>query len=222
MITPVTAVRQGPAGAYLKILVPQDPNNKEQIIPVCFNPTEYQLQKANTFAEIPIPGLESPPIQFIRGASEKLSAELLVDTSDTLLDVRKRYVDKLRDLMNLNGQLHAPPIVCFGWDTQIFVGVLESLNVTYVLFTPDGVPLRAKLSIVLKEYRPAAVQVKERPTFSPDFEKTYVVRRGDTLSSVAAAVYRNAGAWREIARANQMQDPRQLEPGQVLILPRLR
>ena len=97
------------------------------------------------------------------------------------------------------------------WDTQIFVGVLESLNVTYVLFTPEGVPLRAKLSVALKEYRPAAVQVKESPTFSPDFEKTYVVRRGDTLSSVAAAVYRNAGAWREIAR--DQPDPRSTPVG---------
>ena len=219
MLTPVTAARQGLIRAYLEILVPQvaDP-----IIPFCFNPTEYQLQKANTFAEIAIPGLESPPIQFVRGASEKLSAELLVDTSDTLEDVRKRYVDKLRSLMNLNGKLHAPPIVRFVWETQIFVGVLESLNVTYVLFTPEGVPLRAKLSVALKEYRPAAVQVKERPTFSPDFEKTYVVRRGDTLSSVAASAYRDAGAWREIARVNQMQDPRQVEPGRVLLLPRLR
>ena len=33
------------------------------------------------------------------------------------------------------------------WDRQVFVGVLESLNITYVLFTPVGVPLRAKLSV---------------------------------------------------------------------------
>jgi nucleoid-associated protein YgaU len=42
------------------------------------------------------------------------------------------------------------------------------------------------------------------------------------LSSIAAAVYRNAGVWRAIARANQIQDPRQLSPGTVLQLPRLR
>jgi LysM repeat protein len=219
MITPITAIRQGFVHAYLEIIVPQV---EDPVIPFRFNPTEYQLQKSNNFAEIAIPGLESPPIQFVRGASEKLSAELLVDTSDTLEDVRTRYVDRLRELMNLNGELHAPPIVRFNWDTQIFVGVLESLNVTYTLFTPEGVPLRAKLSVALKEYRPAAIQVKENPTFSPDFEKTYVVRRGDTLSSIAAAVYRNAGAWREIARTNQIQDPRRLEPGRALRLPRLR
>jgi hypothetical protein len=166
--------------------------------------------------------LESPPIQFVRGASEKLSAELLVDTSDTLDDVRVAYVNKLRDLMRLNSELHAPPIVRFTWDRQVFVGVLESLNITYVLFTPEGVPLRAKLSVALKEYRPAAVQVNENPTSSPDFEKTYVVRRGDMLSSIAAAVYQEASFWREIAKANRIQDPRVLQPGRVLTLPRLR
>jgi hypothetical protein len=220
MMTPVTAVRLGSPDACLQILVPEEVD--DPIIPFRFNPTEYQLQKSNNFAEIPIPGLGSPPIQFVRGASEKLSAELLVDTSDTLKDVRECYVNRLRDLMNLNGELHAPPIIRFIWGTQHFDGVMESLNVTYVLFTPAGVPLRAKLNMVLKEYRPAAIQVDEYPTFSSDFEKTYVVRRGDTLSSIAKAVYRNAGAWREIARTNQIQDPRLLEPGRALRLPRLR
>lgn len=219
MLNPVNIAGQGLVRAYLEIL---EPRVEDPIIPLRFNPTEYQLQKTNNFAEIAIPGLESPPIQFVRGASEKLTAELLVDTSDTLEDVRTRYVNKLRGLMRLNGELHAPPIVRFTWDTQVFVGVLESLNITYVLFTPDGVPLRAKLSAALKEYRPAAVQVKENPTFSPDLEKNFVVRRGDTLSTIASAVYRDAGLWREIAKANQIQDPRVLAPGRVLTLPRLR
>jgi LysM repeat protein len=218
MPTPVDSARQGLIRAYLEIVRPTVP---DPLIPLRFNPTEYQLQKSNNFAEIGIPGLESPPIQFVRGASEKLTAELLVDTSDTLEDVRERYVNKLRDLMNLNIELHAPPIVRFVWDRQVFVGVLESLNVTYVLFTPEGVPLRAKLSVALKEYRPAAVQVKERPTSSPDFDKTWVVRRGDTLSGIAGAVYRNASQWRAIADDNGIVDPRRLVPGRVLSLPRL-
>lgn len=217
--TPVSIARDGLVPAYLEILVPKvaDP-----VVPLRFNPTEYQLQKANTFAEIGIPGLESPPIQFVRGSSEKLAVDVLADTSDTLEDVRVKYVNRLRDLMRVNGELHAPPIVAFTWDTQVFKGVLESLNTTYVLFTPEGVPLRAKMSIALKEYRPAAVQFKETPRNSPDVEKTFVARRGDTLSSIAAAVYRDPGLWREIARANRIADPRTLEPGTVLTLPRLR
>jgi LysM repeat protein len=203
--------------AYLEILAPVVAN---PVIPLRFNPTEYQLQKANNFAEIPIPGLESPPIQFVRGSAEKLTAEVLVDTSDTLADVRVAYVNALRGLMDLNRELHAPPIVRFTWDTEVFRGVLESLNVTYVLFTPEGIPLRAKLSMSLKEYRPVDIQIKQNPTASPDFEKTYVVKRGDTLSGIAFALYRDTTVWRAIAQNNQIQDPRTLQPGQVLQLPR--
>ena len=219
MLTPVSLLRQGLVKAKLEIL---EPRGDAKEIPFCFNPTEYQLQKANNFAEIPIPGLETPPIQYIRGASEKLTADLLLDTSDTLEDVRVKYVNELRALMNINDKLHAPPIVRFNWDKQIFKGVMESCNVTYLMFTPDGIPLRAKVAVTLKEYRPVEVQLKDPPRSSPDVEKQYVVRRGDTLSNIAAAVYRDSAVWREIARANQIRDPRTLEPGRVLVLPRIR
>jgi len=150
-----------------------------------------------------------------------MTAELLVDTSSTLDDVREMYVDQLRGLMDLNRDLHAPPVVRFVWDTQVFRGVIDSLNVTYVLFTSDGTPLRAKLSLSMKEYRPVAIQIKENPTSSPNFEKTYVVRRGDTLSGISFAVYRDPSEWRAIAELNQIQDPRSIAPGTVLRLPSL-
>jgi nucleoid-associated protein YgaU len=218
MSSPVQLAGQSLVQAYLEIIAPKVAN---PIIPLRFNPTEYQLQKSNNFAEIGIPGLESPPIQFVRGAAEKLTAEVLVDTSDTLDDVRVAYVNALRGLLDLNRELHAPPIVRFVWDTEVFRGVLESLNITYVLFTPEGIPLRAKLSMSLKEYRPVEIQIKENPTASPDYDKTYVVKRGDTLSSIAYAVYLDASVWRNIAAHNQIQDPRSLQPGQVLQLPSL-
>jgi hypothetical protein len=220
MPTPVDFARQGLVRARLEIVRPTVKDD-ERIIPFRFNPAEYAIQKGNTFAEIGIPGLGSPAIQFVRGSAEKLTAELLVDTSDTLEDVRERYVNKLRKLMDVNTELHAPPVVRFVWDRQVFVGVLESLNITYVLFTPKGVPLRAKLSVVLKEYKSAAEQVKEHPTASPDFDKSWVVRRGDTLSGIAGAVYRDSGQWRPIAANNGIVDPRRLSPGRVLALPRL-
>jgi nucleoid-associated protein YgaU len=219
MLTPLTSARQRPDRAYLEIV---HPKVKDAIIPLHFNPTEYQVQKANNFAEINIPGLESPPIQFVRGGAEKLTADLIVDTSDTLDDVRDRYVNKLRGLMNISKELHAPPIVRLMWSGQIFLGVIESLNITYTLFRPDGRPLRAKLALALKEYRPAAVQINERPTNSPDVEKSWTVRRGDTLASIAGALYRDCSQWRAIAAANAIVDPRRLDPGQTLAVPRLR
>jgi len=219
MTNPITSASQSLQRAKLII---ESPVTGDNVIDFKFNPTEYQLQKANNFAEIAIPGLESPPIQFVRGNCEKLSVELLADTSDTLLHVRVVYVNKLRNLLKIRSESHAPPIVNFVWSNNEFRGVVDSLNVTYVLFSPEGVPLRAKLSLTLKEYRPVEIQLKDSPKTSPDLEKTWVVRRGDKLSSIAAAVYRDAGIWRAIAKANQIQDPRTLAAGVVLTLPRIR
>jgi LysM repeat protein len=219
MLTPGNSAGQGVGKAMLEILVPK--GDIDPIIPLHFNPTEYHLQKSNNFAEIEIPGLETPPIQYVRGTSEKLTAELIVDTSDTLEDVRKRYTNKLRDLMNIKGEIHAPPIVRLTWDGEVFRGVVEALAITYVLFKPDGVPIRAKLSLTLKEYRTVKEQVADPPRSSPDVEKTHVVRRGDTLASISALAYNDVSQWREVARNNDIEDPRYLEPGQVLNLKRL-
>jgi LysM repeat protein len=219
-ITPVSFASQG-ALARLEILRPVIADERQRRIPLRFNPTDYKLSKSNTFAEITIPGLETPPIQYVRGGSETLTVQALVDTSDTLDNVRTSYVDAVRNLMRPDSREHAPPIVRFVWDEAVFTGVLEKLDVNYVLFGKDGVPLRAQLDISLKEFRPAAQQVLDTPRSSPTVEKSYVVRRGDTLSSIAAAVYRRADAWRELARANDITDPRDLRPGRVLTVPRL-
>lgn len=220
METPVQTANQGLIRAYLEILAPE--NVPTPIIPLRFNPTEYQLQKTNNFAEIPIPGLESPPIQFVRGACEKLTAELLADTSDTLEDVRLKYTNGLRDLMRINPDLHGPPIVRLIWDDQVFKGVVESLNISYVLFSPEGVPWRAKLNLVLKEYRPVEIQVEEIPTSSPDVEKFHTLMRGETLAVVAWKAFGDPTQWRAIAAHNGIEDPRYIEPGTVLDIPRLR
>jgi nucleoid-associated protein YgaU len=220
-ITPVSFARQGEARARLEIVRPVIKDERQRRIPLRFNPTDYKLSKSNTFAEIAIPGLDTPPLQYVRGGTETLSVQALVDTSDTLENVRTKYVDAMRNLMRPDKREHAPPIVRFVWDESVFTGVMEKLDVHYQLFRPDGVPLRAQLDISLKEYRPAAVQVADTPRSSPTVEKSYVVRRGDTLSSISAAVYRRPDAWRELARANGITDPRDLRPGRVLTVPRL-
>lgn len=220
MVTPFETARPTLAKAFLKIEQPRL-SESESVIPIRFNPTEYQIQKQNSFADINIPGLETPPIQFIRGAGEKLTTELLVDTSETLEDVREKYVNRLRGLMNIQSDLHAPPILRLVWDKEVFRGVLESLTVTYVMFRPDGAPLRARLAVSLKEYKTVGEQLRERPRRSPDVDKTYTVVRGDTISGIAFHVFRDASKWREIAKANEIRDPRQLTPGMALAIPTL-
>jgi len=47
------------------------------------------------------------------------------------------------------------------------------------------------------------------------------IPRGESLSQVAGQVYRDPTLWRVIARANDIRDPRRLEPGRVLTIPAL-
>lgn len=204
--------------AVLKIVVPEVDKPE---IKFRFNPTSYRLQKANTFSEIEIPGLETPPIQYIRGGSETLSFDALFDTSDSQKNVREEYVDRVSNLMRINSELHAPPIVQFVWETELFQGVVSDMAVSYVLFTPQGVPLRAEASLTLTAYRPVEVQIAERPRNSPDVEKSVTLRRGDRLDQIASGVYQDPARWRDIARRNGISDPRRLNAGQLLLVPRI-
>lgn len=220
--TPVNAARQGfDKRAHIEVVKPANYEPKQ--IPLIFNPTEYIINKTNTFQEVPIPGLNAPPIQFVRGGSEKLTFDAMLDTSDDMSDVRK-WVKPLRKLLAVHADVHAPPVVKFVWGTDEdsqFVGVIESMNITYTLFADAGYPVRAKCAFGLKQYTTVADQRAETQKRSPDVEKTYVVVRGDTLSGIAARAYGDPAPWRVIARANDITDPRTLEPGRVLTIPRL-
>lgn len=45
-----------------------------------------------------------------------------------------------------------PPLVTFTWGgLQVFEGVIESLNVKYTMFLPDGTPTRATVTLRMKE-----------------------------------------------------------------------
>ncbi len=63
--------------AKIKQLVPDGPE-----IDVLFNPTEYRLSKSNQFAEVAIPGLTAPMLQFGHGNAQTLTMQLFFDTYD--------------------------------------------------------------------------------------------------------------------------------------------
>lgn len=188
-------------------------------IEVLFNPTQYSLNKSNVFTEIAIPGLAAPLLQFGRGNAQTLSMELFFDTYEQGIDVRE-HSNKIVHLLDIDPELHAPPICTFNWGELSFVGVLEHANQTFTLFFPSGVPARATVNISLKQYFDPETQIGQHQ--SADFEKHYVVRRGDTLSSIAAVEYGDPTSWRLIARGNNIDDPLSIRPGQVLSIPALR
>lgn len=193
------------------------------VINICFNPNEYSLDKSNTYAEAAIPGLNSPIIQFTSGKAKALSLELLLDTYtyDNGEDIRKKYIEKLEKLIEIDGEFHAPPPCKVIWGSLEFVGVLESMKKKYVLFLDDGIPVRAHVTLAFKEYIPVEIQIKQSPRSSPDRLKGYVIKEGDSLWQLAYREYGDPGYWRIIAEANGIDNPLSLEPAQQIFLPPL-
>ena len=202
-----------------------------------FNPTELQFQKQAQIAEIAIPGLDSPLLQFVRLQDEKLTLELFFDTTDTGMDENAKSVTLLTDpfyeLLKIDSQLHAPPRLVFGWGSafpgggvtdakqqrHVFNCIVDSFTQHFTLFSPNGTPLRAKLSVGLREYKTLEQQVAQLNLQSADVTKSYVVQSGDTLPKIAYEAYSDPTAWRNIADANDIDDPTSLVPGSVLTLP---
>jgi len=193
---------------------------------VQFNPEEYTLNRETTFAQLAVPGLSAPVVQFVAGNAQTLEMELLVDTTETSpaggpgADVRS-LVREVTGLMDINPQLHAPPPVVFAWGQLTFTCVLTRVSQKYILFLPDGTPVRARLTVTLSEYRNVELEAKEVKRQTVDYTKVHVVVDGDTLTLIAFREYSDATAWRPIALRNGITDPRRLEVGTVLSIPRL-
>jgi nucleoid-associated protein YgaU len=67
------------------------------------------------------------------------------------------------------------------------------------------------------------VEAGVRSTAPTVAARTYTVKRGDSLSKIAKAVYANANKWKLIYEANrdQIADADLIHPGQVLKIPEL-
>jgi len=81
--------------------------------------------------------------------------------------------------------------------------------------------VRATSRCVFREYQDNPRDKQKQAGQSSDIVKQWVVRRGDTLSGIAAAEYLDPALWRPIADQNGLDDPLDLEPGMVLLLPTL-
>jgi LysM repeat protein len=187
-------------------------------IPVLFNPTQYSLDQGNQIAEIGVPGLSAPILQYVRGNARTLTMELFFDTNEQQRDVRD-YTGKIYGLLGIKGATHVPPICTFTWGNFNFRCIVERIGGRFTLFLADGTPVRATLNVTFKEYIDVEVTVRESPTESAERVKTWTVKRGDTLSSIANAEYGNSAKWRPIAEANHIDNPRVLAPGLVLVIP---
>ena len=135
-------------------------------------------------------------------------------------DVRK-LARKVTDLMNIDPATHAPPVLLFTWSSLSFTCVLSRAVQRFIMFKPDGTPVRARLTVTFSQYSNAELEAKEVKRETADYTKLHVVRQGETLAAIAAAVYGDPRLWRPIALRNGIDDPRWLAMGSRLTVPQL-
>jgi hypothetical protein len=229
-----------PSPGQASLLIQWSPGQLDAV-DLQYNPTEIVLEKNVHIAEIAIPGLTAPLQQFVRGEAETLRLELFFDTSDQGMGLDAVSVvtltDQIYGLARIVPDQHAPPIVTFVWGEDFpghelppelgnqrrnsFTGVVTSIKQTFTLWSSGGVPLRAKISLSLREYTALQDQLQALNLASPNKTHDYVLARGDTLSLIAGATYFAPESWRPIALANGIDDPRRLVPGTRITIPSL-
>lgn len=224
-----------------KATIQQIDPKKTEVITVLFNPAEYTIESSVKYAEHNILGLDMPITQYVNGNSETLRMSLFFDTYSAGLGTGSRadgiklaatsqlselakidvrdYTKKIYGLMDVKGDRHAPPLVEFKWGTLSFQGYITSVSQQFTKFTYTGKPVRAKLEVTFQRYVEPDKLLKGEPRNSPDRTKFKTISDGDTLTDIALQEYGDAEMWREIARVNNIDNPRLLRTGAVIKIP---
>lgn len=204
---------------------------------VMFNPTDLSFSRTAVFADIAIPGIALPISQFVRGDAETLNIELTFDGTEAGMGEGATGVTAMvhafHQFVQIEGARHATPLVRVSWGAAFpgnaysnatqpagsFDARVLSVGRKFTLFAPDGTPLRATVSLALKEYVPLIDQLAKINHQSPDHTRIHVVLEGETLPLIAHDAYGDGQSWRVIADYNGISDVRQVAPGTVLLLP---
>jgi hypothetical protein len=205
-------------------------------ISVLFNPNSYTIVKPVTWS---VPqassgsgaqtdrAVNAPTLVFGGGGSRQLTLELFFDVTEPINDVPIADVRTLTNaivaLTRIESKQGRPPVCEISWGTAPvnsdfpFSGVVTNLTQRFTLFRNTGEPVRANLSVILSEFLdPEQDQRQTDPELT-----TRVVRRGDTVTSIAASVYGDPSLWRVIAEANNLDDPRRPKIGRTLTIPKI-
>ncbi len=204
-------------------------------IPCMFNPYEYTLTKSNSFTEEEsAKGTNTPLATISKAGAQTLQLTLIFDTYASGEDI-SLTTDQLWDLMRVsknarpdkravnNQDKPDAPLVAFHWGVFFFVSYITNMTQKFTLFTPKGIPVRAKVDITFTQY----IDIQDRredplqnlASEGEPINRVHRVVAGDRLDLIAQEVYRDPSAWRQIAHFNGIVDPLGIRPGQVLAIP---
>ncbi|MGW0436458.1 CIS tube protein [Micromonospora sp. NPDC003197] len=196
-------------------------------IPFQFNPKELSLTKTAKWKRDAQRNAKKSGVPEFTGADPcKLTVEMFFDATDTMDSSVVKRVEALFSCCvptdaSRDQKKGSPPWVVFHWGGMVgFPAFVASVSAKYTLFTPGGTPIRALCTVTLEEI--SGEQGGQNPTSgSLAVRDVHTVVAGDTLHSVAYRAYGRSGLWREIADANDIDDPMRLRPGTTLLVPAL-
>lgn len=189
-------------------------------IAVLFNPEEYTINHDNNFASQTIPGLSAPVLQFVHGNMRTLDMELFFDTTAERTDVRE-LTGKVVGLLDIDSELHAPPVLEVSWGSLYFRCVLASAGQQFIKFLDDGRPVRARITVTFNEFVDPRRESREVNRQTTNFSKVHVAAEGDDLATLAGRLLDNPRMWRAIAIENGIDDPQADLTGMSLRIPSL-
>jgi hypothetical protein len=211
-------------------------------IPVQFNPETLKVSYANQVVPPTNTGTQpsanddrgSATMQFVGRGTTKLSVQLWFDVN-AVLPTEKEGTTDVRTLtsevvalitpLEQAPQKFLPPQVRFLWGTFQYDGIVESLEESLEFFSPDGVPLRASVTLGISQQGIEFVPPKPSSgpgsalggtgLATPGTRPLTPAAAGQTLQGLAASLG-NAANWHGIAAANNIDNPRLLSPGQLI------
>jgi hypothetical protein len=111
----------------------------------------------------------------------------------------------------------SPSPVKLQWKDFEMIGVITKLDTSYTMFGSDGTPIRAKVSLELKEYTiKSSVETVQGTAMSSQNVQLLNPDHGENIYSLAMKFGLD---WRMIALANNIDDPTDIADNMDLIIP---
>jgi len=211
--------------AKLKV-VDGDPPTRE--LKFMYNPAELSTSKSANWNRPQQKGASSAGRpQFTGAGPQTVQMEIWFDAwdspdADVTRSVKTLFEWTKPTPTSIQKKLPRPPVLGFEWggnqvlaDLKVF---LKTVSAKYVLFQPDGTPIRASASLSLEEV--PEEQPRQNPTSgSRASRRSHLLAEGDSLHAVAFREYGEAALWRGVAAFNEIDDPLRVEAGTRILVP---
>jgi Contractile injection system tube protein len=215
----------------------EEPNGHQ--VKVQLNPETLKVSFSNQVVTPSGGGSQTgtPKMQFVGAGTTKLSVQLWFDVNAPLTedeeqvdDVRRLtqkvayFITPVQDKKDKNKFI--PPAVRFLWGSFQFDGIMDSLEESLEFFSNEGRPLRASVTFNLSQQKiqkfafgkadvpPGGGGLGGAAAGTAHLTPTPA---GSTLQGMAANAGQGAN-WQNIATANGIENPRLLQPGQLVNL----